>query len=147
LNRLQRDGDPRSPEVIERDVEAIRAELDRVASELDRRRHEMTDLRLQMRRHPRAFALAAIVGTAAISGLVALAVRKRRRAHRPASKMQRLRTAVARMIDRPEAVAKESPNATKKIAAAAASAVAAALGKRLAQRMISPHARAGGYRA
>ena len=128
-------GHPRSPDEIERDVDSIRAELDRVTSELDRRRHELTDVRLQMRRHPRAFAVAAGVGAALVSGCVALAVRKRRSAHAPVSKMQRLRTALSRMIADPEAVAKPTPQVGKKVASAGLGAVAATLGKRLAQRL------------
>ena len=135
------DGHPRSPDVLEREIETIRAELDRVASELDLRRHELTDLRLQMRRHPRAFAVAAGAGVAMVSGCIALLVRKHRSAHESVSKLQRLRAALARMIADPEAVAKPTPMVGKKVASAALGAVAATLGTRLAQR-VTPRARA-----
>jgi len=41
----------RSPEDLEREVESIRAQMDPVLNELDVRRHELTDWRLQLRRH------------------------------------------------------------------------------------------------
>ena len=45
----------RSPREIERDIEHLRASLDRSLAELDRRRHELTNIRLQMRKHPAVF--------------------------------------------------------------------------------------------
>lgn len=57
---------------VERQIEHLRARLDRSLAELDRRRHELTDLRLQVRRHPAMMAagagvLAVVVGTAALA--------------------------------------------------------------------------------
>ncbi len=53
----------RSLRAIEREIERLRMRLDRSLAELDRRRHELTDLKLQARRHPVAVAGA---GTAAL---------------------------------------------------------------------------------
>ena len=44
--------EPRAPREIEREIEYLRTRLDRSLAELDRRRHELTDIRLQMRKHP-----------------------------------------------------------------------------------------------
>lgn len=41
----------RSPEDLEREVESIRESMDPVIQELDARRHELTDWKLQLRRH------------------------------------------------------------------------------------------------
>ena len=42
----------RPPREIEIEIEHLRARLDRSLAELDRRRHELTDIRLQVRKHP-----------------------------------------------------------------------------------------------
>ena len=47
----------RAPEHVAHEIDAIRRDLDRVVAELDRRRHELTDWRLQLRRHKRGLAL------------------------------------------------------------------------------------------
>src|SRR5207237_8142125 len=44
----------RAPREIERDIEHLRTRLDRSLAELDRRRHELTNVKLQMRKHPGA---------------------------------------------------------------------------------------------
>ena len=69
------------PEEIEREVEQIRGNLDPVLRELDVRRHELTDWRLQLRRHgPRL----ARVGAAAAGVFAVIQVVKRYRARRRA---------------------------------------------------------------
>ena len=37
------------------EIEHLRTRLDRSLAELDRRRHELADLRVQLRKHPGAF--------------------------------------------------------------------------------------------
>jgi hypothetical protein len=51
-----------SASALEHQIEALRSELGDLVGELDRRRHEVMDVRLQLRRHPRilAFAVAAV---------------------------------------------------------------------------------------
>jgi len=56
------------------EIADIRNQLDRTLAELDRRRHEATDLRLQIRRHPAVAAGVALGILAAASGIVALAL-------------------------------------------------------------------------
>ena len=53
------------PRQIEREIEHLRTRLDRSLAELDRRRHELTDVRLQVRKHP---AVAANVPTHEVNG-------------------------------------------------------------------------------
>jgi len=53
----------RSPREIERDIEHLRTRLDRSLAELDRRRHELTNVKLQMRKHPAVF-----IGAGAVAG-------------------------------------------------------------------------------
>jgi hypothetical protein len=63
---------------IERQIEGLRSELDALVRELDRRRHAATDIRLQIRRHPRAAAV--ILGLAVLTVVGRLTVLRRRRA-------------------------------------------------------------------
>jgi hypothetical protein len=64
---------------IEQEVDALRSDLGGLVDELDRRRHEMTDVRLQLRRHSRAVALG--LGIAALSVVGRMVALRRRRAH------------------------------------------------------------------
>lgn len=118
------------------EIDEIRGNLDGLIDELDHRRHELLDVRLQLRRH----AVAVIVGAVALAGLVAkeiaLAVHRGRQRRTLRARLGRLRTAVARMIDDPDRVAKESPNVGKKILAAGATAAASIFGKRFARRLV-----------
>ena len=61
------------------EVRTLRGELGGLVSDLGRRRREAFDVRLQIRRHPRAAFIAAAVPAALISGAI---VRSRRRARR-----------------------------------------------------------------
>lgn len=58
---------------IEREIEHLRTRLDRSLSELDRRRHELTDVKLQMRKHPQLF-IGAGAAAALLVGGVAFAI-------------------------------------------------------------------------
>jgi hypothetical protein len=123
-------------ERLQRDIEAIRGELGGLVGELDHRRHELFDFRLQLRRHAVAFGVGALVAAGLVAGGVALGVMRRRRRQRLPARLRRLRTAVARMIDAPDKVAKPAPNTGRKIAAAGGSAAASVVAKRLAARLI-----------
>jgi len=64
---------------IEQEIEGLRSELGGLVHELDRRRHEATDLRLQIRRHPRAVGvLLSLVTLTAVGRVIVL---RRRRAN------------------------------------------------------------------
>jgi hypothetical protein len=128
-----------SPRQLEREVEAIRSELGDTIGELDRRRHELFDVRLQVRRHWKAIALICGAASAAIAAAIVLkAGGKHRRREQHGSlrwKADRLRQAVRRMIDDPEAVAARAPSVGKKVVAAAASALAATFARKGAERV------------
>ena len=125
----------KTPESLEREVNGIRAGLDAILAELDRRRHELTDWRLQVRRHPFKAALLGGGVLAVVGGTIALAVLRHRRRHRPREKARRLWKALSRMLDDPDAVARPSPSAEQELLAAAGSPVVAALAKRLLRRL------------
>jgi hypothetical protein len=116
---------------LEQEIEDIRRGLDDIVGELDRRRHELMDWRLQLRRHRTGVLLIAGVVLVSVAGLVGLRVRRHRLRERPVSKVRRLRHAVARMIDDPDSVARPTPKVGRRILAAAGSAAASALGKRM----------------
>lgn len=125
---------------VESEIEDIRKRLDSTLAELDKRRHEVTDWRLQMRRHPRVVAGAGIGALALVGGLVALALLSRRRA--PATRARKLRDAFGRVYENPQKVARPEPGVAVKVMAAIATAVGTSLAKKyIAQLWDQPPAR------
>ena len=128
------DSDPRkAARELETEITEVRSRLDRSLAELDRRRHELTDVRLQVKRHPMV-AVAAGVTVVAILGGVGYAIWAARQRQRPMSKAQRLRKALSRMMEDPHKVAKSEPTVPEKILAAAGAAAATMLTKKLLER-------------
>jgi hypothetical protein len=121
------------PEVIEGRIGLLRQELGDLVAELDRRRHEATDIRLQVKRHPMIAGAAAVTVAAAIGGIVAFAVWNARRRERPIEKARRARRAMQRLMDDPEHLARE-PSIMEKVLAAAGTAAASLLVKRVLDR-------------
>ena len=78
-----------SPGQIERDIESLRSELGELMEELDRRRHEVLDLRLQIRRHGALIALGVTAAIAVGGGAVLWRSYAERRRERVASRMAR----------------------------------------------------------
>ena len=128
--------------VLETEITEIRSRLDRSLAELDRRRHELTDVRLQVKRHPVVTA-AAGVALLAIVGGVAYAVWAARQRNKPMSKARRLKHALSRMIDEPHKVAKSEPTVPEKILAAAGTAAATILVKKAMERAFEVAGRDG----
>jgi len=118
------------------DVDSLRRELGRLVSELDRRRHELLDLRGQLRKHPRVVIGAAAGAALLLGGLVALSVGNRRRRARPAVRAFEARRALVRLLDHPHRVAAE-PSMGVKIATAAGVAAGTVLARRLAERLVA----------
>jgi hypothetical protein len=121
---------------IEGEISEIRGRLDESLAELDRRRHEATDIKLQIRRHPGAAAVAGGVVLLLLGG-VAYAIWAARQREKPMSKAKRLKLAVSRMIDEPQKVAKAEPTVSEKILAAAGTAAATLLTKKLIERAVN----------
>jgi len=111
----------------------VRYELDELLAEFDRRRHQLFDVRLQLRRHALGATLTTVAFVATAAAGVGLGVWRQRRRQRFTAQTGRLRHAISRMTEHPERVATE-PTIPGKIIAAAASAAAAALVKRLLER-------------
>jgi hypothetical protein len=129
-------GEPRKvARELESEIGEIRSRLDRSLAELDRRRHELTDVRLQMRRHPMV-AVAAGVTVVALLGGVAYAVWASRQRNKPISKARRLKHALSRMIDRRRKVAKPEPTIPEKIVGAVGVTVATMVAKKLVERAL-----------
>lgn len=120
---------------LEGDIAALREDLGTLVSELDRRRHELVDVKLQLRRHAGAAVLTGVALVAAATGIVWLKVWQARQRQRPLSQVGRLGEAVSRMMARPERVAAE-PTVAGKILTAATTAAVAALVKRGLEWMI-----------
>ena len=134
VNGQRANGEPRKmARELETEITEIRSRLDRSLAELDRRRHELTDVRLQVRRHPMV-AVAAGITVLALVGGVAYAVYAARQRNKPVSKARRLRHALSRMIDEPHKVAKSEPTVPEKILAAAGTAAATMLVKKMMEK-------------
>jgi hypothetical protein len=125
-----------APAQEEAEVERARARLDGLVAELERRRHELTDVRLQLRKHAPLLVTVALGAAAAIGAAVFFNVRSRRKRRTLRGRLGRLREAFGRMIESPDRVAKRAPNLVKKVATAAASAAAAKVVKSVAERAV-----------
>jgi hypothetical protein len=122
---------------VEGEIQSLRGELGGLVAELDRRRHEAFDLRLQLRRHPVAAAIAAAGAALVVGGLLAVAVRSRRQHRRPSMRARETRRALARLLDHPDRVAAE-PSITNKVATAVLSLAATMIAKRILERQLPP---------
>ena len=131
VNGAHPSGEPRkAARELETEITEVRSRLDRSLAELDRRRHELTDVRLQVRRHPLVAVVAGATVVALLGG-VAYAVWASRQRNKPISKARRLKHALSRMIDEPQKVAKSEPTVPEKILAAAGTAAATMLVKKM----------------
>ena len=129
-------GEPRKmARELEGEITEIRSRLDHSLAELDRRRHELTDVKLQVRRHP-GVVIAAGATVLALLGGMAYAIYLSRQRHKPVSKARRLRHAFARMVDEPEKVAKSLPSVVEKVVAAVGATAATMLTKKLLERAL-----------
>ena len=125
--------EPRPPREIEREIEYLRTRLDRSLAELDRRRHELTDIRLQMRKHPAVF-IGAGVAVALMLGGVGFAIYRSRRREELPQKAKRLRIAFRRAVAGPEKVVRAEPPVWQKMAAAVGTTIAVSLAKKMVER-------------
>jgi hypothetical protein len=118
-----------APQQLEAEITSLRDELSALVGELDYRRHELLDVKLQLRRHAWKVATAGLGLAAGIAGVAWLGVSRARRRRTLMSKAFRLREGVGRMINRPERVATD-PTMTEKVFTVAASAVLAAVARK-----------------
>ena len=123
----------RAPREIERDIEHLRTRLDRSLAELDRRRHELTDVKLQMRKHPVVFIGAGAVVVLLLGGVGFAIYRSHKRQEIP-QKAKRLRIAIGRAVDEPHKVARGDAPVWEKIAAAVGTTIAVSLTKKIIER-------------
>ena len=129
-------GQERPPREIEREIEHLRSRLDRSLAELDRRRHELTDLRLQMKKHPWVFVSAGGVILLAAAGVAFAVWRSKKREELP-QKARRIQIAFGRAVDKPEKVARGDAPVWEKVLAAVGTTLAVSLTKKLLDRAFS----------
>lgn len=134
LTEVDATPEPGDPRPIEAEITHRRADLTVLLGELSRRAHELTDPRLQIRRHALGFTATVLAVGAVGAGSIALGLWRARRRNTLMARGTRLREAFGRMIDRPERVAVE-PTATRRILASAGSALAALVIKAALQRL------------
>jgi hypothetical protein len=117
------------------EIVAVRQDLDMLLAEADRRRHEVMDVRLQLRRHA---ATALFTGMAILGGAAAMVrfrVRRRRQRQRLSARAGRLGQAVSRMMDQRHRVAAE-PTFLGRIVTAIVISAAASLANSLVKRAV-----------
>jgi len=141
-NGLRRDGSGRDGEDLPDDHDPAddaptRCErLDTLVSELDQRRHVVTRMARAIRHH-RGWAAAVIVlGLGAIGAAVQLALRHHRKQQTLRSRLGRWSHAFARMVRRPEQVARSQPTLAEKVLGAAASSLTSTVVKRAGARAL-----------
>ena len=122
---------------LEREVDRIRNNIGELVRELNHRRHEAFDLKLQFREHAGRLVLVGVAVATLIAGTIALAAARIRRRRSIRTRVSRLRDALRRIAAHPERVAERQPNVPRKLLAAGGTAIAAAVGKRLAKRFVS----------
>jgi hypothetical protein len=120
---------------LDAEIAKLREDLALLVAELDRRRHDLLDVRTQVRRHARPVILTGVTLLGAASALVWLAVTRNRQQQSARARAGRLRDAVARMIDRPERVA-AAPTVPARIFTAVATAALTTTAKRILDRGI-----------
>jgi hypothetical protein len=129
--------DPEVPTgTLELEIEDVRDDLTDTLTELDQRRQALFDWRLQLKKRALVLGLGATGLVLAIGGAVVFANWRRRDRNRPMAKARRFREALARMIEKPELVARPEPSIGTKAAAAAAAGVSGTLAKFLARRLV-----------
>ena len=121
---------------LEEELEGIRGKLDGMVGELDRRRHDLFDVKAQLRRHAVPLAAVAVALLGIAGGGIALGIARRRRQARLGAQLMRLPEAVRRMISRPNQVA-NTPGVGQKIAGAGGATAASVVVKALAQRLLN----------
>ena len=122
------------PTGLELNVELVRRRLDATIRELDRRRHDAFDVKAQIKRHALPVIGGFVAFVAAVAAVTVWAIRRGMRRQRLMPRLHRLGSAVGRMVDKPDRVARESPNVVRKIAAAAGTTAATMLAKKLMKR-------------
>jgi len=130
-------GERREVAQLEQDVDQIRGRIGILVRELDHRRHEAFDLRLQFRHHAGRLVLVGVALVAIVAGGVAYVASRLRRRRSIQMRVRRLRDALRRIGAHPERVAERTPNVSRKVLAAGGGAIASALGKRIAKRIVS----------
>ena len=125
--------DEKVPRDVEREIEHLRTRLDRSLAELDRRRHELTDVKLQIRKHPQV-AWGAGGALLLLAGGIAFAVWRAQKREEIPQKAHRLRIAFGRAVDKPQKVARGDAPVWEKILASVGTTIAVALTKKLVDR-------------
>lgn len=127
------------------EIATVREELDVLLVELDRRRHDLLDVRLQLRRHARGTALTTLALAGVAAGAVWLGVRRRRGARRLAAAGLRP-GAISGVTEHPGRATAAATMAGKVVTAAASAAAVSLVRKALehaVRRLLEPQGDGG----
>ncbi len=123
----------RAPERLEQDVLDLRTRLEDLLDELARRRAELTDLGLQVRRHPAAFGITTALIVALAAAVITLVVRRRRLNRRPMARLRRMVQGLMYLLEHPKRLTRREPGMGKRAFGAAGRQLAAPFARRLAE--------------
>lgn len=127
---------PTTPDEHEARIREVRDELATSIDELKRRVRNARNIRLQVARHPRVFALAAAGVLALTAAALTSMVRRRRRSAR----FDRFVRALLVLQRHPERLAAATPSVSRRVAAAGLSALATSAAHHLATRTFDKRA-------
>jgi hypothetical protein len=130
-------GERNEVERLAGEVDHIRGNIGQLVRELNHRRHEAFDLKLQFHRHTGRVVLVGVAFVAFVAGGIAYVTARLRRRRSIRARVSRLREALRRISAHPERVAERTPTVSRKLLSAGGSAIAAAVGKRIAKRFVS----------
>jgi hypothetical protein len=121
---------------LQHDIEDIRENIGGLVTELDHRRHDAFNVKRQIRRHGPWLALGGLALVGLIAGGTLLARRRARARRRLPVRAARVAQALVRLVKDPERQAPPPPSVGLKILAAAGTAAASVLAKRLATYLV-----------
>src|SRR5262245_40477639 len=116
-------------------IGAVRQDLDMLLAEADRRRHQVMDVRLQLRRHTATAALTGIAILGGATAIVRLGIRRHGQRQRLSARAGRLREAMSRMVEQRHRVAAE-PTFLGRIVTAIVVSAAASLANSLVKKAV-----------
>jgi hypothetical protein len=126
------------------EIATVREDLDVLLAELDRRRHDLLDVRLQLRRHAKATVLTTLALAGVAAGAVWLSVGRRGR--RLTAGAGRLPGAISGVTEQPGRATAAATMAGKVVTAAASAAAASLIRKALehtVRRLLEPQGDGG----
>ena len=128
--------DDKRPEELQREIETIRENIGGLVSEIDHRRHDLFNVGSKLRKHGMSLAIGGVALISVAAGGLLLARHRARVRQSLPARAARIKAALVRVVDHPERQAPPPQSIGLKILAAAGTAAASILVRRLLQRLL-----------